>query len=177
NTLITGGEIARNGNLTAGTGASFNTKDWDEEAAGDYLSWSITVESGYQLDNLLLDIRLDRSGTGPSSLTLVWSDDGFSSSNTLASGIDPGEDGTSYLDLGGAFGTGIVGTIDFRLIGSGATSSSGTMDLEPNEVGPGSSYGLFISGGVSAVPEPGTYGALAGIMVLGFAFLRRRKPI
>jgi len=61
----------------------------------------------------------------------------------------------------------------FRLAGWSATGSSGTFDIETDEVGPNGAYGLAITGEISPVPLPASLAFLmAGIGALGVA--RRR---
>lgn len=175
NTLIDGGSLARNGNLAQASGGDFNTSSWDDEAAGDFLSWSLDVDSGYQLDNLVFTSYMDRSNTGPSSITVLWSTDGFSTAGQSLglNGVDVGSSGS--VQTSSSFGTALTGTVSFRLIGTGATSGGGTFDFETNEVGPGTAYGMFVSGDVSVIPEPTSIIMVALTGLAAFGILRNRK--
>ena len=62
-----------------------------------YLEWSITPDSGYQFDLTSLDIRYDRSGTGPKKVEIrVNTGAGFL---TIFTGIDVDINGEDILGI------------------------------------------------------------------------------
>ncbi len=82
NSRVAATSLTRGSGLIEYTGANFNSKSWHDSAeqtfsaavaAGNYLSWKITIASGYKLNNLRLKAEVDRSGTGPD--TFAWAID------------------------------------------------------------------------------------------------------
>ncbi len=138
NTLATGLEsatLARGAGLNASSGAdSFSSSGWSGNEAGDYISFSLIVEEGYHLQLTSLELITRSSNTGPGSLGLYSSLDGFSAQ--LGSITQSGSEVlNSSIDLAG-LGS-VIGGIEFRLLelgntqadGIGDTSASGTFRL------------------------------------------------
>jgi autotransporter-associated beta strand protein len=89
--------------------------------------------------------------------------------------------GTVTLNLtnAGSFGAATYTLFDF----TGATTSSfDTTDFTFGSTLTGYTYGLAFNGStleltVSAIPEPATYAAISGALLLGFVLLRRRRHL
>ncbi|OYU99485.1 MAG: autotransporter, partial [Verrucomicrobiales bacterium VVV1] len=87
---------------------------------------------------------------------------------------------TLNLSNSGGFTAGTYTLFDFT---SAATSSFDIGDFTFGTTLPGYTYALAFAGSTlaltataSAIPEPSTYAALAGALVLGLALYRRRRP-
>ncbi len=153
-------DLIRGDGLGAASGGTFNSSGWTGEA-DDYLQWGWMSSATWDLTDM--DIRYDRSGTGPTSLMVQLSvDDG--PWQTVFKDDDVLETGESQLgiDLSAFQG---VGSATFRLTADGAASSTGTFDLEPL-AGTEPPLGLVVRG-VQAVPEPSAAILLAfGVLCL-----------
>jgi len=166
----TASALIRGSGLGAGTGATFNSSGWSDEPT-DYLEWGWS--SSVPLDLSDLDIRYDRSTSGPSviGIQLSINGGGYTSIFSDASVNVNGEDNLD-IDLS-AFDR--VTSASFRLFGSGASSGTGTLDIEPL-TGISPDRGIVVNGTVAAVPEPGGF-ELAAVAFLGICGSRwwRRK--
>lgn len=123
--------------VTANTGGSYNWRSWnatsvtEARSLGEYFEWSVTAISGVDVNNL--SIKYDRSPTGPQSMEIHASTDGFASAGTVLY-TDPTVSTSGENALGiplGSLGSVTPGmTLTFRLYAFGATQSAGTFDLE-----------------------------------------------
>lgn len=141
------------------TGIALNT------ANNDYYTFSITANTGYQIDFTNFSFNGQRGAFGPSSLVLRSNVDNYA--NNIGSVITTNSSGTTYaIDLSRTDFQNIT-DITFRLYGYNA--------------GPNGQYSVNnyqINGtveAVAAVPEPQSL-ALVGVgSVLMFGFLRRTR--
>lgn len=161
-------DLSRGPGVSAGSGATFNTIGWTDEAT-DYLEWGWSSSSPLQLTDL--DLRYDRSASGPSMLEILLSVNG-GAFNSIFLDNSVSESGEEALDIDlSSFSN--VTSATFRLLGSGASSSTGTFDIEPL-TGISPDRGIVVNG-VAAVPEPGAIAlfGVGGLMLL--SRLRRRR--
>ena len=116
------------------TNTNFTSRNWTiggdqaaAEAANDFIQWSISANSAFEITLTDLDIRLRRNANGPSSWQIFYSLDNFATAGvaldtpqTLAS-LTTTNVGTSGLTIT----SGVSGTISFRLYAWGATTNAG----------------------------------------------------
>ena len=161
-------DLSRGAGLNAGSGSTFNSSGWNDEAT-DYLEWGWSASQPIDLTDL--DLRYDRSASGPASLEILLSVNGGAFTSIFS---DPlvDEAGEDVVDIDLSAFTDVT-SATFRLFGSGASSGSGTFDLEPlSGVTPAAA--IVVSGTAEAVPEPSSQ-ALALLAGLGLLIVRRRR--
>ncbi|MEM1185430.1 MAG: hypothetical protein AAGI53_10580 [Planctomycetota bacterium] len=150
-------------------GNTFAANGWnDGDETTNYFSTTLTVDAGYQLDLADLVIGIRRSGSGPTSINLRSSLDGFSSSLFTFDGSDDGFQ-NDIIDLS-SLGP-ITGSVEFRITGAGASSANGTLRIGDYSEFP-TFFDLQFQGDVSLVPTPG---AMAAFGLAGLAAARRRR--
>lgn len=155
--------------FAAGSGGSYFTASaWNAAAPGtNYFEFTVTPETGYELSAASLAFGYRATTSGPTAFAVRSSVDAFASN--LASGTflaDAAWHSTGTLALAL---TPLDVATTFRIYGSGASSGLGTLRVDD--------VTLAGSVGAAAVPEPSTWGAMAGIVALaGAAWRRRRKP-
>jgi hypothetical protein len=164
---VTTADLMRGTGLNAGTGSTYNSSGWNDEST-DYLEWGWSSSPPINLTDL--DLRYDRSASGPTSLDIQLSVNGgaYQSIYTDADVLEAGEEALD-IDLSTFLN---VTSASFRLFGSGASSGSGTFDIEPlGGVTP--NRGIVVNG-VAAVPEPSS---MALLMVAGIplAIIRHNR--
>lgn len=144
--------ICRGIGITENAGLTYNSNSWTTAAAidsDDYLEWTITPNAGYQINLTSMDIRYDRSPTGP-TMAEIQVDDGSGFVTVFSDGAvseDPGEENDG-IDLT-AF-TGLTGTITFRLFAYNAIGAAGTFDIEEHSIHL-LNKGILIKGSVTNV--------------------------
>jgi hypothetical protein len=123
------------------TNTNFTSRNWPlggdqpTAAAGDdFIQWSITANTAFEITLDELDIRLRRNATGPTSFQIFYSLDNFATagtaldtSKTLAS-LTTTPFNTSSLTVT----SGISGTITFRLYAWGSTANAGWLRVIGN---------------------------------------------
>ena len=145
--------------FTCSNCGDFNSKDWttsnpslsNAKANNDYLQFSIQVNAGSLLDLNEMKIRMDRSGTGPSNVQIEYSTNAFSSAGTSIfsmSGLNK-NGSTQTIDLSSISTLNASSTITFRIFAWGASSSSGTFDIE------GFSNSYTANGWTPTISDPG----------------------
>lgn len=171
-------------NLTRGAGLTaiavaangFNSDGWTGEAT-DYISFGFNVAAGWQVSLSSLYVGSRSSNTGPGTLRLTYSGDGFAS--TL--GTFNQAPGTNFvnqiINLNSLVN--LQGNVEFRIyqVGStsangGSTGGTGTFRLTGYFVGGTFDRNLQFTGSVTQVPTPAA-AALFGMA--GLAGLRRRR--
>jgi hypothetical protein len=136
----------------------FSTAGTLSPANNDFLSFTLTADTGLALDVNTISFLVRDRANGPDTLQLRSSLDGFSAS--LGEVTPPSSFGTRSFTLGSGFDS--VAGVEFRLYGYAAENVNGRLRLDD----------LAIDGAV--VPEPHEYAAAAGVALLGFAAWRRR---
>lgn len=167
-------DLSRGSGLAQASGGTFNSNGWDDAsdaasalANGNFLEWGVGGFSGGSADSL--EIRIDVSGTGPDFYQILASSDGFATSSVILD-VDL-MDNTVGVDYDINLGlTGLNGDLVFRLVGWGATSGAGTLDIETIDFANGGTYGIRLNGNL--VPTPG---AMALIGFGGLVASRRRR--
>jgi len=172
---ITAADLTRGSGLVYNSaGGDYNSRNWTEGgdeataiANGDFLEWGFTSTIAYDLTGM--DIHYDRSPTGAMAISILASINGGAFTSIFGDSDISTTGETNMLTL---MATNVTSAV-FRLAGWSATGSSGTFDIETDEVGPNGAYGLAITGEISPVPLPASLAFLmAGIGALGVA--RRR---
>ncbi len=170
-TNFSGSDLVRGSGLSvvSGTGV-FSSSGFSGTDADDYVQFGFTVDSGVAANLGNFTITTSTSNTGPGTLGLYSSTDDYASTlytfnQSETSSIDHTIDLSSMGSLTGIVLFRIFEIGDTQADGDGATASGGSFRVAD----------LVIEGSISAVPEPSTYAALAGVAALGLAAFRRRN--
>lgn len=135
-------------------------------ATSSAFSLTLTPAAGYQVSLSSVSFGSRSTASGPTSISLRTSADSYGAdvySTTVATT-------SSWALLSSGSLTSITGTalnpLNLRIYGSGGSSaSSGNWRIDD----------LSVTVVVSAIPEPSTYAAIAGMVILGVAVIRRRR--
>jgi hypothetical protein len=123
------------------------TQTGGEDAAisgNDYLEFTLTPASGFKVTVTDVTIRGNRSGSGPTNISIRSSADGYATQ--LATLVTSGTTGTvNLLDIADIE---TCDPITFRVYGWGATSTGGTFRLEATAVN--LTNGIVVNGSVAA---------------------------
>ena len=133
-------------NLVAGTGidvqafSTFNFSNWDPAntsfadavAADEVWTWGFDVTSLVDIDLTTMDIRLDRSSTGPDDFEIQASVNGGAATTVLTYNYNDGTVGVNFIGVDlSSIGTVSNGdSVVFTLGAFNAESTTGTFDLE-----------------------------------------------
>jgi hypothetical protein len=179
-THIAGGSLSLGEGVTASAAAnSFGGAEFDQMSLasaitdGDYLAFTLTPASGYtaSVGSISLNFGVVTAVTN-FNVALLSSATGFTSGGALwasyFSNTSPASATITLTDTAAL--QSLSSTTTFRLYGWRDTSGSSTFrirNLSGND--------LTIAGTTSAVPEPATYAALLGGLVLLGSMLQRRR--
>lgn len=131
--FITSIGLTRGVGINRRSGADeFNSRDWDAssqataETNDEYVEWSVTSSSNYEVEVTELDIRLRASDNGPSDWQIFYSTDNFATAGTaLGTSQTSPLVSTDYNFNSLSINSGISGTITFRLYAWGPSTGSG----------------------------------------------------
>ncbi len=171
---VTGDVLTRGAGITpTAAGNSLSGSGWDDLAADDYFTFGFTVDAGYSVDLDTLYFGSRSSNTGPGSLSVYSSLDGFTSPVYSFSQV-----GTAFTnnvaDVSAL--TGITGSVEFRIYSDGGLSANGGTvssagTFRVGDYNDGSNFSEFRFEG-TVVPAP----ASAALMGLGgLVAIRRRR--
>ncbi|MCB1741849.1 MAG: PEP-CTERM sorting domain-containing protein [Gammaproteobacteria bacterium] len=192
---ISGDALAAGSGLTAVNGSTWTWRDWGTGFGGghssatsfaeavsenDFWTWGFDVTGAVEIALTTLDIRLDRSGTGPNQFEIQASVNGGAATSVLTGNFGDTSLGLDFVavDLSGigavSQGDSVVFTMAAFGEDSGGASNVGTFDLET--LGFGSDpRALRLNANVvpiaPALPEPSII-ALLGLGLLGLARCR-----
>ena len=181
----TASAITRGSGLTAVLGAnSINSSAWSQavtRSLTDYYEWSVTPDAGFEMDLSGLAFTTRRSATGPTSLALYTSLDGYTASVGTALLATANN---TRLDFALGFSD-LTSTLTFRLYGFGGSSGAGTLRLGIDGTS-SLANNLQLTGDISAmgnvnsvaVPEPASTLSLLAFTLAGLVgghWCRRRR--
>jgi hypothetical protein len=152
-----GASGGNNASVRTVTSATLNT------STSTYLTFTLTPAAGYQVQATSLTLGSRSTSTGPTTLSLFSSLDSFAT--PLASfNVSANSTWTSVthnsFSVQGAVDTAVTFRLYSAVSGTSASANWRVDDLSMN---------------VTAVPEPSTYAAIFGSMVLGVAAWKRRQ--
>lgn len=174
-TNVVASNVTRGSGITATTaGNSLSASGWNDLSPDDYFQFGFTVDAGFQVDLTSLVIGTRSSSTGPGSIGIFYSTDGFATSAQVATIAQPSAAFVnSSIDLSTLPNLG--GTVAFRVVSLGGPSANGTTQAATgtfritNFFNPADSGSFGFTGTV--IPTPGT----AGLMVIGGLIAARRR--
>jgi hypothetical protein len=171
---VTGDPLARGSGLAGSTASnSISASGWNGQAT-DYFSLGFTVAPGYSVDLTSLYIGTRSSNTGPGTLGLFYSGDGFATNLFSFNQAPGGNFVNSIVDLSAL--PNLTGSVEFRIFqvgtnaaNGGATGSSGTFRLAAYFDSGTFDRNLQFTGDVSTavIPEP----SAAWLAIFGLAGL------
>ncbi|WP_291129960.1 T9SS sorting signal type C domain-containing protein [Flavobacterium sp. UBA7682] len=144
-----------NGNRFGGgdwwnTGNSTNNTLAEAIAGNDYIQFIVTPNVGFSFTPTSLVFYWDRSGTGPSNVTLRSSSDGYATDLGTVTGMTSGGASTTTartITISGL--TNITTATTFRLYGYGATATGGTGGFDSS-----SSFNNVVLNGTTVATGP-----------------------
>lgn len=180
--LTRGGGITTGGSPPAAVwgGTGFDTTASSAAAAlaaNEFVFFSSTANSGFSASYSSINANFRRTGTGPSSFQWQYSLDGTNYTNIGSiisyAGTDTNGFAQTSITLSGisALQNVTAGTTTtLRLVAWGATGATGNWGF-----GKLAGDDLAINGSVTAIPEPSTYAAIVGAMVLASLIICRHR--
>jgi hypothetical protein len=181
---VTGSALTRGAGLSGNAGAnSINASGWSGQAT-DYFEFGFTVASGYTVDLSELFIGTRSSATGPGTVGLFYSGNGFSTALTTFNQAPGANFVNTLFNFSGL--TGLTGSVNFRVMqvgtaaanGGATNTTSGTFRIADYFVGGIETSNLKLTGSVNSVVAPIPVPAavwLFGSALAGVAGVSRRK--
>ncbi len=187
---VAAADLSAGSGISAASGGTYNWNNWADdpgdvpnisyaEAIGEneFWTWGLTVIGSQPLALESMDIRVDRSGTGPNEFEIKASINSGAEVSVQTHDFGDGSSGVDFvgIDLTGLAQLNPGDTIEFFLAAwgadSGGTSNFGTFDLETVDFNGSDPRSIRING--SIIPEPTS--ALFGLLGLSLIFRRRKK--
>lgn len=180
---VTGDDLTAGAGVDVNAFSTFNFSNWDpsntsfEDAIADdeYFRWGFSVtDATASIDLTTLDIRVDRSSTGPDDFEIRASVNGAPEVSVLSHDYGDSSAGVNFIgvDLSAITGLTLGDSVVFTLGSFNAESTGGTFDLETITF-PGGNDAITVNGDVSVIPEPSS-ALLIGLGLAGLGGLRRR---
>lgn len=175
---VTGSAMAEGAGLIGNSGLhSMNARGWSNEVT-DYFSFGFSIDSGYEADLSSLSLGTRSSGSGPGTLGLFYSGDGFT--NSLYTFNQSGGSNFVYSIVDLSSLQDLTGAIEFRIsqigtvsAGGGVTGSTGTFRVA-NYYDGANNTNFAITGDISPVPVPAAIWLL-GSGLIGLAGVARKR--
>lgn len=124
---VTGGAITRGAGLSPDAGVhSFGSNNWDDQTADEYIEFGFTVQAGTAVDLESLIIATRSSATGPGTIGLYTSLDGFASA--IYTFVQPSASYLPSIVPLSALPTLTAGEFLVRLVEIGNTQADGVGD-------------------------------------------------
>ncbi|EDP71447.1 CHU large protein [Flavobacteriales bacterium ALC-1] len=124
-----------NANFTSNNWTVGATDQATAEANNDYIQWSVTANTTFEITLDELDIRLRRNANGPANWQIFYSLDGFATAGTALAGVQNIASPLTTTDFNlpslGVL-SGASGTITFRLYAWGSIANNGFLRLIGN---------------------------------------------
>ncbi len=167
--------LSRGAGLVPNQGITFNSRDWSlastlNTSLTDYVQWGWSASTAnFNLENMT--IQYDRSGSGPTRLSIQLSVNGGAYQSIFDDpDVNLGDEThtinlTSFDDINSA---------SFRLFGYNASSLGGTLDIERFNSDPDPSRAIVVRGFFASVPEPGSLGLIMISLAVTMSTRRRR---
>lgn len=171
---VTADDLVAGSGLNVQTFSTFNFTGWNTTstsfaaavAENDFWTWGFDVTSSDPLDLTTMDIRLDRSGSGPDDFEIQASVNGGTPVTVLTHDYEDSSSGVTFtgVDLSGIATLNQGDSVVFTLAAFNSESNAGSFDLETVTF-PGGSDSLVINGEFAtvAIPEPSS----VALMMLG----------
>ncbi|MDQ3016780.1 MAG: hypothetical protein M3R25_08725, partial [Bacteroidota bacterium] len=133
---ITSANLTLGSVTPAGNGNRFGGNDWfdtgdsnpttlaESVSGNDYIQFIVTPDAGYSFSPTALVFSWDRSGTGPTSVTLRSSVDGYAANLGSVTGMAEAITTGNTITISGL--TNLITATTFRLYGYEATGTSGS---------------------------------------------------
>lgn len=154
--------FTRGPGITSNNSTNFSTKSWNAgslvaaQADSEYIQWSISANSNYNIDVSSLDIRLLRNNNGPQNWQIFYSLDGFATAGLPVSAAQTVNTIATDYNLNSlVLNSGNSGTITFRLYAWNANNPGGTFTIEDQSAWAAFGVtvpGARISGIVNSIP-------------------------
>ena len=138
-------------------------------AGNDFIQFTVSPNAGFSFTATSLVFSWDRSASGPSSLVLRSSLDGFGSNLGSVTGLIDSLSTGNTLSISGV--SNLSSATTFRLYGFGGTGTAGTGGFDTGS----STTNVVFNGSVSAVPEPTSIALVCLIGCSSLSFANRRR--